>query len=587
MDSTSLMSELRPFVEETLELWHVPGLAVAVIQDGQVILCEGFGLRNVEHNLPVTPETLFPIASCSKAFTAMTVALLVEAGKLDWDKPVREYLPSFRLQDAVATEHMTPRDLLTHRSGLPRHDLMWYGSNFGRREIFDRLRYLEPTRDLRYAFQYQNIMYMVAGLLVGEIAGTSWEQFVQTQIFDKLGMGHSNLSTVITQQSADFATPYLYRDEQLRELSFFEADGEKDAVGPAGNIISCVSDMARWLQVQLNQGRVGEAPFVSEANLVQMHTPHIFVDDPEARYRFGYEFTSYGLGWEMHAHKGQVLVHHGGALDGFAAYTSLMPRHKIGVVVLSNGDSYYNPTPSIVAHTVYDRLLGLEPTDWNALNKPYYDEVVGAEKESKEKSSAERKVEAQTSHPIESYLGDYEHAGYGVVSIRKAEDRLQMVMNDKLALALEHYHYDIFEANLEKFDYRVKLSFGTDLKGNIAQVAIQMEPMAKDVLFTRMPDRRLTEKGFLAQFAGVYDLQKTPMTVALKGEKRLTATIEGQPEYVLVPYQGTEFNLEGLSGFSVEFQQDEDGQWTQAIVTQPGVVFVAKRRQSIATAERS
>jgi CubicO group peptidase (beta-lactamase class C family) len=552
-------------------------LAVAVVKEGQIILCDGFGLRNISNGMPVTADTLFPIASCTKAFTAMSVGLLVDAGKLDWDKPVREYLPTFKLQDTFATERMSPRDLLTHRSGLPRHDLMWYASNFNRREIFDRLRFLEPSRDFRYTYQYSNIMYMVAGLLVGEIAGTSWEQFIQERIFDTLGMNHSNLSTVVTQQSPDYGTPYLYRDGCLKEIPFFEADGEKEAVGPAGNIISCVSDMAKWLQVHLNSGKLGDQQFISKTNLEQMHTPHIMIDEPQARNRFGYEFTSYGLGWEMRSHKGQVLVQHGGAIDGFASYTSLMPRHNMGIVVLSNCDAYYNPVPNIVTYTIYDRLLNLERTDWNTLIKPFYDELVEAEKLGKEKSIAERKITAQTSHPIESYLGDYEHPGYGVVSIRKANSQLQMVINDKLTLSLEHYHYDIFEANLERFDYRLKISFATDLKGNIAQVAIQMEPMVKDVFFTRLPDRWLTDLSFLEKFVGAYDFQNIQLTIALKDGKILTATIPGQPEYILLPYQGTEFTLQGLSGYSIEFKQNDIGEFAQAIVTQPGMVFIANK----------
>ncbi|MCK4823678.1 serine hydrolase, partial [bacterium] len=550
------------------------------IKNGQVILCEGYGARNTAENLPVTPETLFPIASCTKAFTAMSVALLVDEGKLDWDKPVREYLPTFKLQDKFASEHMTPRDLLTHRSGLPRHDMMWYGTNYDRQEIFNRLNSLEPSRSFRYEFQYQNIMYMVAGLLAGEMVGTSWEEFIQTRIFDQLDMKYSNLSTEVTQKSRNFATPYLYRDGQLKDIPFFEADGEKDAVGPAGNIISCVRDMAKWLQLQTNGGKLGEQQFISEANLEQMHTPHIFVDDPQARNRFGYEFTSYGLGWGMRSHKGEVLVQHGGALDGFASYASLMPRHNLGIVVLSNGDAYYNPIPNLVTNTIYDRLLELEQTDWNELVKPFYDELVEAEKQSKEKSSSERKTEAPTSHPIESYLGNYEHPGYGKVTIEQVDDQLQMIINDKLTLPLEHYHYGIFEAYFEKIDFLVKLSFSSDLKGNISQVAIQMEPMVKDIIFNRLPDPRLTDENFLKKFVGVYDFQKTLLTIALKEGNILTANFQGQPEYVLLPYQGTEFNLKGLSGFSIEFKQNDDGEYSDAIVTQPGMVFTATKQNT-------
>jgi CubicO group peptidase (beta-lactamase class C family) len=577
MNERYLKNEFKEFVEKTLELWHVPGVAVGVIKDGEVILCEGFGLRNIAKNLPVTADTVFPIASCTKAFTAMCVGLLVDEGKLDWDKPVRDYMPDFKLKDTFATDHMTPRDLLTHRSGLPRHDLMWYASDFSRSEVFDRLQYLEPNRNFRYTFQYSNIMYMVAGLLVGKIVGTSWERFVQTRIFDRLGMDHSTLSTVVTQESPDFAAPYLYRDEQVKEIPFFEADGEKDAIGPAGNINSCVSNMAKWLCVHLNRGKIGEEQFISEGNLEQMHTPHIFVDDPQTRNRFGYEFTSYGLGWGMRSHKGHLLLQHGGAMDGFASFASLMSRDNVGVVVLSNADSHYNPVPNIVAYTIFDRLVGLESTDWNALFKPFYDESVEGEERSKKKSSTERNVDAHPSHPVESYLGNYEHPGYGMISIKKADSGLQMVINDKLILSLEHYHYDIFEANIEKWDYRLKLSFSTDLKGNIACVAIQMEPLAKDVIYIRKPDKRLTERSYLRKFVGIYDFQKTLLTIALKDGKTLTVMIQGEPEHVLVPYHGTEFHFQGLSGYGIEFKQDSTGKFGEAIVTQPGMVLVAKR----------
>jgi CubicO group peptidase (beta-lactamase class C family) len=486
MNTGYLTTEFKEFVRKTLELWHVPGLAIVIVQDGRIILCEGFGLRNIEKNLSVTPGTLFPIGSCTKAFTGMSIGMLVDSGMLDWDKPVREYLPTFKLQDKFATERMTPRDLLAHRSGLPSHDLMWYASNFSRREIFNRLPHLEPSRDFRYSYQYQNIMYIMAGLLVEEIVGMSWEQFVQTRIFDRLGMTNSNLSTVVTQQAHDFASPYIYQDDQLRQIPFYEADGDKDALGPAGNISSCVVDMAKWLQVQLNRGKLGQQQFVSESTLAQMHTPHIFIDDPEVQNRLGYEVTSYGLGWRIQSHKGQVLVHHTGGIDGFAAFTSLMPRHNIGVVTLSNSDSYNNAAAQVIAYTVYDRLLGLVPTDWNALIKPYYDDLVGAEKLNKEKSSAERKPGTQMSHPIESYQGNYEHPGYGVVSIKKVDYQLQMVINDKLTLLLKHYHYDIFEAYLERyFHRRMNVAFSNGLKGDIAQVAIQMEPMVDDVIFRR------------------------------------------------------------------------------------------------------
>jgi len=572
-------NEFKEIVLKTNELWHVPGLAVAVVKDGEILFCDGFGKRDIEQDLPVNSKTLFPIASCTKAFTAFAVAMQVEAGKLDWDKPVRDYLPSFKLKDSFASERITPRDLLSHRTGLPRHDMIWYASKFGREEILSRLKYLEPSRDLRYQFQYNNIMYMVAGYLVGNLSGTSWEKFVQSQIFNRLGMTESNFSTEVTKKTPNHGTPYLYRDDKLRKIPFFEADGENDNVGPCGNIISCVDDMAKWLKINLNGGKTEDGEqLISQGNLEQLHTPQIFVDDPQARKRFGYEFTSYGLGWGMRSHKGEVLVQHGGALDGFAAYTSILPRHNIGVVALSNADAIYNPVPNIVCFTIYDKLLNLETTDWNSLIKPFYDELVEAEKRSHEQSSTQRKTKGKTSHPIEAYLGDYESPAYGIVSIRKIEDNLEVVFNDRLSLSLEHYHFDIFEAFLEIFDMYIKLSFFTDVKGNISRVEIQMEPMVGEINFVRLPDKRMKDRDFLLKFVGVYDFQKTLLTVSLKDDDVLTAFLQGQPEYELMPYQGTEFNLKGLSGFSIEFELDENENVTEAIVTQPSLVFKAKKQ---------
>jgi hypothetical protein len=255
--------------------------------------------------------------------------------------------------------------------------------------------------------------------------------------------------------------------------------------------------MAKWLHVQLNKGKIGEQALISGARLEQMHTPQIFVDDQLARHRYGHEFTSYGLGWSMSSHRGHVLIEHDGMTDGFYTLVSMMPREGVGIVALSNCDAYYNPVqnnlvPNIVAYTLYDRLLGLEPTDWNERLQRMYAELVEATTHIKERVALEDKVNAPASHPIEAYLGDYRHPGYGVISIRKAGDQLQAVINDKLTLPLEHCHYDIFEVYFELADQRQKLAFLTDLEGKISQVACQMEPKVKEIMFARVSVQRLT-----------------------------------------------------------------------------------------------
>ncbi|MCX6046407.1 MAG: serine hydrolase [Chloroflexi bacterium] len=499
---TFVVEQIREFIKDSLALWKVPGVAVAVVRNGEILLSEGFGLRNVESQLPVTPQTLFPIASCTKAFTAMSLGLLVDAGKLAWDKPVKEYLPALKLHDPFATERITPRDLITHRSGLPRHDLIWYGSNFSRQEILKRLRYLEFSEDLRVRFQYNNLMFMTAGLVVSELTGMSWERYTQENILNRLGMQRTNFSTVTTQKSDDFALPYLERDGAVKQVPFYENDGEHDAVGPAGNIISCVEEMAHWLGVHTSGGLFTDERFISAPNLHEMHKPQVVIEDEFGRIHFNFVLSSYGLGWFLHGYKGQILSEHGGNLDGFSSLTSVIAQSGLGIVVLCNGNG--TALPSVITYTIYDRLLGLEPTDWNALLKPLWDTFRSAEKQGQARTAAAR-VEASPSHPLADYVGDYEHPGYGVMAVRQTADGMEMVLNDKLTLALTHYHYDYFEAYFATFDQRIMVMFTTDPKGKISQLSMQMEPAVKDIVFTRLPDKKLQDPAFLQQFVGVYE----------------------------------------------------------------------------------
>src|SRR4030043_709070 len=245
---------LKGYPEQVSSLqtdWKVPGLAVSIVKDGKIIFAEGFGYRDVEQKLKVTPHTVFAIGSCTKAFTATAMGMLVDEGKVGWDKPVRDYLPAFNLQDVVASERMTPRDLLCHRSGLPRHDAMWYGSALSREEIFSRLQYLEPSKDFRTVWQYQNLMFMTAGYLVGEMAGMRWEAFIQKRIFEPLEMKESNFSVNDSQKAPDFALPYQEKNAKVEPVPFRNLD----AIGPAGSINSNVLAMANWIRMNLNKGK--------------------------------------------------------------------------------------------------------------------------------------------------------------------------------------------------------------------------------------------------------------------------------------------------------------------------------------------
>jgi CubicO group peptidase (beta-lactamase class C family) len=562
------------FVNKTMAEWKVPGLVIAIVKDGKVILSEGFGQKDVKNKLKVSPQTLFAIGSSSKAFTATALGILADQGKLEWDKPVREYLPTFKLWDKFATEQMTPKDLVTHRSGLPRHDLMWYGSPCSRKELFDRLRYLEPSKSFRETFQYQNLMFMTAGILVGELSGTTWEDFVKKYIFDPLGMKSSNFSVEDSKKAPDFALPYREKDGKVDEMLLRNID----AIGPAGSINSNVSDMANWVMLQLNKGKFGDKQVISEANLTQLHTPQMVILEGPFRLTEKYDemfFSSYGMGWIITSYRGHTWIHHGGNIDGFSALVTFMPRDNMGLVILTN----LNGTllPEVIALNVYDRLLGLNQVPWSARFKEIVDKLKAEAEKAKKEADKDRQPNTKPSHPLDDYAGDYSHPAYGVFSIQKDGENLKGKYNSS-DFSLTHYHYDIFDMKNELLDTPMKATFTMDVKGNIASLAVQLEPSLKEIVFSRMPEKKMSERSFLEKFLGQYEFQQVVLTVQLKGENTLVITAPGQPETELIPYKGTEFNLKNVPGASIEFILDASGVVQEAKIKQSGAIFTAKKK---------
>ena len=471
------VENFKQFIHKAIKMWSVPGVAVAIVKDGRVIFSEGFGWRNLKKKLRVTSHTLFPIASCTKAFTTTAMGILVDEDKLDWDKPVKEYIPFFRMYDSVATERLTPRDLVIHRSGLPRYDWSWYRADYTREEIFERLKFLKPNKDLRSVYQYQNIMYMTAGYLVGHIAGCSWEEFVQKKIFQPLEMKESNFSIIEMKKVSDYSLGYLKRGNKIRELPSINVD----ALGPAGSINSNVVDMAKWLLLNLSKGKYKNKKIISEKSLMQIHSPQIVV--PE---EFNYEEIvnpCYGLGWGVVSYRGKKLLQHGGNLDGFQSHTSLMPSEKIGVVVLTNLDG--TPAPRTIAYYAYDYLLGLEPIDWNKRAKLEIEKNKKEQMKERRKSTLEQKKGTKPSHPIDNYAGEFENPAYGKIFVEKKKGKLYLIFH-KIPYLLKHYHYNIFEFSDPVWDTRRKVSFQIGPKGNIKSLSVNFEPMTEPLIFERV-----------------------------------------------------------------------------------------------------
>lgn len=477
---------LREFVVKTMPEWKVPGMAVAIIKDGKVIFAEGFGFRDVKQGLKVTPQTVFAIGSCSKAFTAADVGILVDEGKLCWDKPVRTYLPDFELQDEYASAHVTPRDLLSHRTGLARHDLMWLGGQFSRSELYARLRYLEMNKELRAGYEYQNLMLMTVGILVGKVAGSSWEEFTQKRIFDPLGMRDSNFSVSATQKGADFSWPYAEIMDKVEQIPFRNID----AIGPAGSINSNILDMAQWVLMNLNKGKIEDKQIVSEASMAQIHSPQTIMTT-QIRYDEILS-TSYCFGWAASPYRGHLLLRHGGGIDGFISQVALLPRENCGVVILSNLNG--TPLPGIITYNIVDRLLDLDVVDWNMRTKDDIAKGKAEEEKALQGADKDRKPGTQPSRPLGDYIGEYENPGYGTVSVTKDGAGLTL-KNSLLDCSLSHYHYDVFKlkAKIVGEEIESKVMFSGDINGNISSLSIQLESTAKDIVFTKAVDKGKTK----------------------------------------------------------------------------------------------
>jgi CubicO group peptidase (beta-lactamase class C family) len=468
------------FVEQVMKDWKVPGIAVAIVKDGQVVYANGFGFRDVKKGLKVTPDTLFAIGSCSKAFTATALAILADEGKLDWDKPVRDYLPDFRLQDAYATARLRPRDLVTHQSGLPRHDMVWYGSPLSRRELFDRLLHLEPSRPPHAKFQYNNLMYMVAGVLIERVSGLTWEEFVRRRILDPLEMKHSNFSVNNSQKTPDFSLPYLEQKGEVKEIPFRNID----AIGPAGSINSSVNEMTRWLLAQLGKGKFNGRQIVSEKGLGEVHTPQI-VAGGDLKYDESF-YSSYAMGWAVTSYRGHPSLSHGGGIDGFTSHVRFLPKDQLGVVVLTNSAS---PASGIIASNAVDRMLGLNEAPWAQRAKDDAAKAKEAQAKAKAEDEVKRKKDAPPTHALKDYAGQFEHPAYQTLSIAQEGEQLKFDLHS-LTGALKHYHYDIFQvAEGAPALEGTKLTFLMNRAGEIDRVAIALEPSVKEIVFTRKPAR--------------------------------------------------------------------------------------------------
>jgi CubicO group peptidase (beta-lactamase class C family) len=435
--SSNPQSELDALIQKGLKDWEGLGLSVVVVKDGQTVFNKGYGVTKVGTTEQVDDQTLMAMGSTTKAITALALGMLVDEGKVHWDDKVIEHLPGFKVADPWITRELTIRDLLTHRAGMANADFLWSTANWSTAEILDRMRYAETVYPFRSGYIYQNIMYAAAGEVVAAASGMSWADFLTQRIFKPLGMKRTFPFHRDVAGMANVVVPHDKVNGVLSEIPMLSAD----AIGAAGSVMSCASDMAIWMKFLLNGGE----PLLQTETFRELFTPQIVIPR-ESFYPTTQltkpNWTTYGLGWFQHDYKGRILNYHTGSLPGLIAICGLLLSDDFGVYVFGNTDHIE------LRHAIFYKAIDLFVTggdrDWHDDIFRLYQPSAAAALPSN--TSTPFKSVLPPSLPLESYTGIYTHPMRGEAVVSLSEGKLQLSLNDRIELSLQHRHTDLFQA---------------------------------------------------------------------------------------------------------------------------------------------
>jgi CubicO group peptidase (beta-lactamase class C family) len=463
------------YASKAMRDWEVPGMAVAIVKDDKIVYAKGYGVRRLGETTPVDERTLFAIGSSSKAFTAASLAILIDEGKIKWDDRVSKYLPDFEVYDPYVTRELTIRDLLTHRSGLERGDFLWYGTENSRAEILRKTRFIKPTWSLRSTFGYQNLMYLAAGMVVEKVSGKTWDDFVAERIFTPLGMSVSNTSIKAFKPGGNVATPHAKIDNKVGVIPWRDIDN----IAPAGSINSNVIDVAQWIRLQLGQGTFDGKKIFGPAAAREMHMGQtvIRLEGTQALTYPEAHFLNYGMGWFLSDYKGRKLIEHGGAIDGMRAEVALIPEEKLGVVILTNMNGSIVSMPLL--YRIIDSYLGVPQKDYSAETLAKYKPLLEAGAAAEKKAEAERVANTKPTLDLGSYVGTYNSELYGDVKISLENEKLKMAYGPAFASQLEHWNYDTFRASFfAAGSSKAALTFSLNATGKVDSLVLGLPGMA-------------------------------------------------------------------------------------------------------------
>lgn len=479
------LKELEKYYQKALEQWEVPGMAIGIVKDNELIFAKGFGVKDINHSKKINKNTNFAIASNTKAFTAAGIMILSEEGKLSLSDKVQDHLPWFELYDSYVSEHMTIRDLLCHRSGLVTFsgDLIWYLSDHSPEEIVRRARFLKPAYGFRESYGYSNIMFITAGLIIEKVSGLSLEEFMKEKYFEPLQMDRTIISTSDIESMGNYAQPHIDIEGEVKKIPYANWDNGK----AMGGIISNVVDVSKWLKLQLNKGIIDGDTIFSAESQEEMWTSQISrkVSSYSKELWPSTHFKGYGLGWGLFDYLGRKVIMHTGGYDGTISATVLIPEENLGIVILTNKiTSLYSP----VLYKTLDAFLGGEEKDWA---------TIILERMNKNRQGSEEVKEDNTEKiaalGLDKYQGYYSGNVYGGVSI-SFEDK-------GLYIRFEHtkdFHSPLTHINANTFE--IKFPDAPSLpKGTVCFVLDENEKVSQLIIDIPNPDFDFTELDLIKQ----------------------------------------------------------------------------------------
>lgn len=474
--------EIDCIANEALKNFDVPGVAIGIVFNDQIVT-QGYGFRNLDQVLPVTDKTLFPIASCTKAFTAMLLGQLVSEGKIAFDDPVNKYIPEFFSVDLERTDCLTIRDLLAHRTGIARHDSIWFLHEISRSSILEIIKKLEPACNLRAEFQYNNFMYTIAGMVIERVLGQPWEEIVMNRLLKPLNMNLSNTSLEVLQNSSDYSLPYAEIHGVIKQIPFRNIQ----PLCPAGGINSNVQDMVNWLKLHLSQGynSLIQPEILEEMHVVQMPIA-ITLNKMNS-----FSIEGYGLGWLIGKYRENRLIIHDGDLDGFSSEVALLPDIGLGIVLLTNSSSDGKFAITAIRNQIIDKILGIEDIDWTSELQNIRTAAKKSLIESLEMFNEGSIVDLN--QPLEAYAGCYSHPAYGTLEIKIENGQLNAYFGN-LWIPLYFKSNDLFICQSPDLLYYgvnplIDFKFVKDDLGNFYKIEVPFEGFraAKPIIFMREP----------------------------------------------------------------------------------------------------